>query len=242
MEEEKDMPDYSKPKGESGEELLDTMDKEHTPIALWSYTNMEIREDDVFMDIGCGSGLNVKRLHEKSPLAKTYGVDYSSTCVKKATIKNQEMVGKGCIEIIEADVQNLPFEDESVDVVTAFSTIFFWPDLVNCFREVRRVLKPDGRFYIVQGLNSLFSPELEEESSNGDCNFLNDEELKELLLEAGYSSTTAFIRQRSDNKKVIKRNTLDKSCEEIVDDLFEENIEYEEEPKSPEWLCMLGKK
>lgn len=242
MTEEKEMPDYSKPEGTSGEELLDTMDKDHTPIALWSYTNMEIKDDDVLLDIGCGSGLNVKRLHEKSPNAKSYGVDYSSTCVKKAIEKNKDLVEKGCVDIIEADVQSLPFDDESIDVVTAFSTIFFWPNLIECFKEVKRVLKPGGKFYMIQGINGIYSSELLDDVRNDNCNFLNDDELKELLLESGYSSSTAFIRKRLENKKLIKRNTTEKYCEKLVDDLFDENIVEEEEPKSPEWLCMLGKK
>ncbi len=239
MTEEKNMPNYSKPTGESGEDLLDLMDKDHTPIALWSYRNMDICDDDVLVDVGCGSGLNVKRLHEKSSKAKTYGVDYSPTSVKKATEKNQELVDSGCIEIIEADVQQLPFDDESVDVVTAFSTIFFWPNIVDCFREVKRVLKPNGKFYMVQGFNQV-TPEIEEDTRNEDCTFLNDEEIKDLLLEAGYSCSTAFIRQREDNKKIIKRTDGKKSCEKIVDDLYGENIINEEASQSPEWLCMLG--
>lgn len=69
------MPSYKKPEGKSGEELLDLMDKDHTPIALWAISNMEVNEDDVTLDIGCGSGLNIKRFLKKSPKAKSYGVD-----------------------------------------------------------------------------------------------------------------------------------------------------------------------
>lgn len=38
------------------------------------------------------------------------------------------------------------FTDASFDAVTAFETIYFWPDLPKCFREVYRVLKPGGTF------------------------------------------------------------------------------------------------
>ena len=38
----------------------------------------------------------------------------------------------------------LPFVENSSDLVTAFETIYFWPGLADCFREVYRVLKPGG--------------------------------------------------------------------------------------------------
>ena len=40
------------------------------------------------------------------------------------------------------------FADDWFDAVTAFETVYFWPDLLQCFREVHRVLKPGGTFLI----------------------------------------------------------------------------------------------
>ena len=40
------------------------------------------------------------------------------------------------------------FADDWFDAVTAFETVYFWPDLPQCFREVCRVLKPGGTFLI----------------------------------------------------------------------------------------------
>ena len=42
----------------------------------------------------------------------------------------------------------LPFEDARFDAVTAFETVYFWPDPARCFREIWRVLKPGGTFLI----------------------------------------------------------------------------------------------
>lgn len=43
----------------------------------------------------------------------------------------------------------LPFEEASFDLVSAFETVYFWPDLNRGFREVFRVLAPGGRFLVV---------------------------------------------------------------------------------------------
>jgi len=45
------------------------------------------------------------------------------------------------------------FADNWFDAVTAFETVYFWPDLLRCFREVWRVLKPGGAFFFFNGRN-----------------------------------------------------------------------------------------
>ena len=53
----------------------------------------------------------------------------------------------------QASVAELPFEAEQFDVVTAFETVYFWPELAQNFREVYRVLKPGGTFFICNEAN-----------------------------------------------------------------------------------------
>jgi SAM-dependent methyltransferase len=47
----------------------------------------------------------------------------------------------------QADAQALPFEDQSFDAVVCQFGAMFFPDKVRAFKEARRVLKPDGRYY-----------------------------------------------------------------------------------------------
>ncbi len=47
----------------------------------------------------------------------------------------------------QASVAELPFKAEQFEVVTAFETVYFWPELTQNFREVYRVLKPGGDFF-----------------------------------------------------------------------------------------------
>ena len=53
------------------------------------------------------------------------------------------------------DVRSLPFEDESIDIVTAFETIYFWNDIEECFKEIYRVLKMGGQFLICNEVSSM---------------------------------------------------------------------------------------
>lgn len=47
------------------------------------------------------------------------------------------------------DVGALPYGDGAFDLVTAFETVYFWPDLEKAFQEILRTLKPGGRFLLV---------------------------------------------------------------------------------------------
>lgn len=51
--------------------------------------------------------------------------------------------------MIQGDVRELPFGDGSFDQVTAFETVYFWPDLENAFRQVLRCCGPVGAFLSV---------------------------------------------------------------------------------------------
>ena len=233
---------FGKPEGKEGEALMDQMDKHHTPVSLWAIEHMNIGEDDVILDIGCGSGLNIKRLHQKSPKAKTYGVDYSSTSVKKSKKLNNHLVQNGEIEVMEANVQNMPFEDDTFDVVTAFETVYFWPTIVESFKEVKRVLKPNGKFCAVLDANGIYAPEIEKVAREEGCNFYTDEELIELLKQAEYSRITVYNRKRKENKKLIKTVTAEGYDERLIDDNYDEGDIAEVEPVTPEWLCVISEK
>ena len=48
---------------------------------------------------------------------------------------------------------DLPFGNDVFDLITAFETIYFWPDILEAFKQVHRVLKPNGTFMICNEVN-----------------------------------------------------------------------------------------
>jgi ubiquinone/menaquinone biosynthesis C-methylase UbiE len=56
-------------------------------------------------------------------------------------------------------VSENPWPDKTFDIVTAFETVYFWPDFVHDLGEVRRVLKPGGVIFICNELNKPESGE-----------------------------------------------------------------------------------
>ena len=109
------------PKGELGNELLDKMNINHEGLARWSLSHLDISNDDIILDIGCGGGVNVKRFLEMTE-NKVYGLDYSELAVERSTKLNQEAIDDDRCEIIQGSVSDLPFNDNIFDIATHLST------------------------------------------------------------------------------------------------------------------------
>ena len=136
------------PKGFGGRLMVTMMNLAHTPVALWGLHFLHLAPDAKVLDCGCGGGANIKRLLKKCPQGVVKGIDYSPVSVEKAKKVNEDAILNGRCVILQGNVADLIFAANQFDLVTAFETIYFWPDLLQSFREVHRVLKPDGMFLI----------------------------------------------------------------------------------------------
>lgn len=119
----------------------------HAPLSRWGLSFLEWQPQWTVLDIGCGGGANLSRMLRLCPQGKVYGLDYSQVSVDCSCRKNRKALGSRCfVECGTAD--SIPWQDGMFDVVTAFETVYFWGDLNRCFKEVARVLRPEGRFLI----------------------------------------------------------------------------------------------
>ena len=133
------------PEGEGGVRMLARMNEgHHEQLAAWGFAQLSPQPGAQILDVGCGGGANLLRLLERSPLGTVTGVDYSQTSVETSEKTCAEAIKEGRCRVQLADVADLPFRDRSFDFVSAFETIYFWPDIVRSLAEVRRVLKPGG--------------------------------------------------------------------------------------------------
>lgn len=193
-----------KPKGKLGNIQLKSMNKEHTPLALWNLKHLDIKPDDIVLDVGCGGGININRMAEKAK--KVYGVDYSIESVKLSREVNRDLIGQGKVEVLEGDVQSLPFEDNTFDIITAFETVYFWPNIEKSFGEVKRVLKTGGTF--MMGMESNGSDNLPMKISKKliDMEVYSDDELTGFLKANDYSNITVYLRDAKNREEIIKAN------------------------------------
>ena len=137
-----------KPVGLGGKIMVAMMNLGHSPVARWGLRFLELTLDAKVLDCGCGGGANIRKLLKKCPQGVVKGVDYSPVSVEKARRHNAAAIGSGRCVIWQGSVERIIFASDWFDAVHAFETVYFWPNLPQCFREVYRVLKPGGTFLI----------------------------------------------------------------------------------------------
>jgi ubiquinone/menaquinone biosynthesis C-methylase UbiE len=125
------------------------MNAGHGDSCRWGLDHITIDPDAEALDVGCGGGRAVSLLAARAARGKVYGIDHSLDMVKLSQRVNRALIKSGRVEIDHASVSSLPYSDARFDVVTAFETIEFWPNLVEDVQEVKRVLKPSGVLLVV---------------------------------------------------------------------------------------------
>ena len=132
-------------------------------------------------------------------------MDYSPTLRGHCESQEQGGYQSGRASIVEANVSNIPFDDNRFDIVTAFETIYFWNDIVENFKEVLRVLKPEGRFYIC---NEACSEEGNEKwVRNIDLRIYSPIEIQRMLEQAGFINVTYDISPESQSQRICVQAT-----------------------------------
>lgn len=107
-----------------------------------------IREGDVVLDIGSGSGTDLLLAALLTgPAGSAIGLDMTASMRRKAA-RNARLAGMDHVEVIDGSAEEIPLPDASVDVVTSNGVINLVPDKEKAIREIHRVLRPGGRVQI----------------------------------------------------------------------------------------------
>ena len=71
------------------------------------------------------------------------GIDYSEVSVEKSSDLNKQAIDEGKVKVLQGSVSEMPFEDESFDIVTGYETIYFRTDFIKDLKEVNRIHKKE---------------------------------------------------------------------------------------------------
>jgi ubiquinone/menaquinone biosynthesis C-methylase UbiE len=181
-----------KPYGLLGRFILWGMNRQHSKLTDWGLSHVSIKKTDTILDVGCGGGRTISKLAEMASDGKVHGIDYSEESITSAHRKNTRWIDIGRVSIREGTVSQLPFADNTFDLVTAIETHLFWPDLPNDFREILRVLKPLGALLIVaeiyKGGRHLegVRKQIFDKHLAANMNLLTPDEHRELFANAGF--------------------------------------------------------
>jgi ubiquinone/menaquinone biosynthesis C-methylase UbiE len=116
-----------------------------TPWHPWVFEHLGLAAVTAVLECGCGPGWLWRENRERIPP----GCQITLTDLSAGMVAEAEaaLADSGHdFQWQTADIQQLPFPDASFDVVIANHMLYHVPDLAQALREVRRVLKGDGRF------------------------------------------------------------------------------------------------
>ncbi|MGL4913309.1 MAG: MerR family transcriptional regulator [Romboutsia sp.] len=171
----------------------------------WVFKNINLKKRSKVLEIGCGNGAlwarNIDYLHDKTDVTLT---DICEDMINDAKVNLEGYPKRFNFQI--ADPNNIPFKDESFDVVIANHILFYMKDLDIALKEINRVLKPGGRFYC----------------STIDGNHMK--ELEELML--GFNSNIKISEERLSTKFGLDNgeSILNKYFNDIQKYLYEDKL------------------
>lgn len=146
--------------GENYEKIASSIFKDIYPYLVKDLTLFykEDFKEKVVAEIGCGPGFILKEL-VKEKFSKIYGVDISSDMIYRASKRlADDLRSNPKLSLLCGRAENLPIEDNRVDIIISRGSIFFWENLNLAFKEICRVLKPKG-FAMLGGGYGISTPE-----------------------------------------------------------------------------------
>jgi len=211
--------DIAKSIGYSDEELAAAGDANlglgcGNPTAL-----ANIKEGDVVLDLGSGAGFDAfLALKKVGDTGKVIGVDFTEEMIEKAKGLAEKYNYRN-VEFRLGDIENLPVEDKSVDIIISNCVINLAPDKSMVFKEAYRVLKKTGRMYVsdIVLLSELTEEQRNDEELIAGCvggAVLKDDYL-EIITSAGFN-----YRILDEDKDISKRQYKGINLESLKVELF----------------------
>ena len=132
------------PRGLFGRALFAWMTKMTIAHARWTADLMDVQPDDGVLEVGFGNGANIGLLARRAPRGRVTGAEISETAMEMASKRNARAISEGRVELHQAAGGALPFGDGTFDKACTVATVYVIADPGAVFREMHRVLKPDG--------------------------------------------------------------------------------------------------
>jgi ubiquinone/menaquinone biosynthesis C-methylase UbiE len=124
-------------------------EKKYRNMAL---ERLNIERGEIVLEIGFGTGHCLKQMAESvGENGKVYGIDISSGMLEVSKERLEEAGLLDRVELYCGDALKMPYEDNKFDAVFMSFTLelFDTPEIPKVLNEIKRILKPNGRFGVV---------------------------------------------------------------------------------------------
>lgn len=111
----------------------------------WIFEQLHLKEEMKVLELGCGSGaLWTENMNKIPPNIKIILSDISEGMIRD--VRRSIHTKQDIFDFQSFDCHNIPYEDETFDVLIANHVLFYCDDIKQVCREIKRTLKPDGYF------------------------------------------------------------------------------------------------
>jgi len=198
------------------------------PYALDIVSRLQDKKYSKILEIACGTGRVTIHLANSVNHDMLFATDLNPDMIE---IAKKRIVNNKKIKWMQADALELPFEDESFDLVVFQFGIMFFPDKLKGLQEVYRVLRKGGRIIFntwdkVENIKAMYEGRkiIKDFFENNPPIFYNipfsmfDEvELNELTLTAGFKDVTVSL---------VKKEGISPSAKELATGMVDGNPVY----------------
>jgi len=171
-----------------------------------------LKEGEVVLDLGSGGGLDcflaAQRVKDKGHVI---GVDMTTAMIEKAR-KNLEELGLKNVEFRLGEIETLPVDNESIDVVISNCVINLSQDKPKVFKEIYRVLKKKGKACISDIVLAGSLPEDIQRSMEAWANCISGALLKDTYL--GLAKKAGFEGIRIEKEVPFAKEDLDEQIKD----------------------------
>jgi arsenite methyltransferase len=145
---------------------------------------LNLRRDDSFLDLGFGGGLGLELAAQRTD-AELWGVDFSADVVLAGVQRLQALIAIGRLNLLTADVADLPLRDGLVSAICTTNTLYFWPDPEQALVSLRRILRQGGRLAL--GYSGADKMSRFERITRHGFHTYNPGQVEELMRSAGFT-------------------------------------------------------
>jgi ubiquinone/menaquinone biosynthesis C-methylase UbiE len=127
----------------------DAMEDHHSDITDQTLGLMDFKPTDRVLDLGCGTGWASRRLARMVPEGEVVGIDVADEMLRRA---EQASSGIANVRYLWGSAEKIPAADNSFDKVLSVESFYYYADQGKALDELRRVIAPGGRLFILINL------------------------------------------------------------------------------------------
>ena len=108
--------------------------------------HLKLQAGERVLDIGTGTGLQLRAINQLQPSADLYGLDLSKPAIDLA----KDVLIDLKADLRQGSIRSTSYQDNFFDVITCNASMSYWENPGECFNEIFRILKPGGRVFLFE--------------------------------------------------------------------------------------------